>query len=191
MKVIFLDFDGVLNSQSWYKRRVDEVGLKDVHTNYPNYEIDPETVKRLNFIISETGAKVVVSSTWRLGRTVEDLHNILKFAGFSGEIIDVTSHMRIKDYSVPRGCEIDKWLEDKDFRRVDWSVEKLRAKVEKAQVKNYVILDDDSDMLYNQREHFVQTSWMTGITDDDAKKCVEILNSPLERLYYKDIDWDA
>jgi hypothetical protein len=192
MKVIFLDFDGVVNSQNWYKRRVDEVGMDDVHSQYPFYEIDPEAVKRINFIIEKTGAKVVVSSTWRHGRSVEDLTKILQFAGFNGEIVDVTPHMGgIKGYTVPRGCEIEQWLEQKNFKRINWSIARLREKVEKSEVKNYIILDDDSDMLYNQREHFVQTSWMTGITQEDADKCVEILDSPLEKLYYKDIDWDA
>ncbi len=51
-------------------------------------------------------------------------------------------------------------------------------------MKNYVILDDDSDMLYNQREHFVKTSWQKGLSVEMADEAIQILNSTLESLYY-------
>ena len=41
MKVIFLDFDGVLNSENWYKRRFKEIDREDLVGNYPFYEFDP------------------------------------------------------------------------------------------------------------------------------------------------------
>ena len=43
-------------------------------------------------------------------------------------------------------------------------------------------------MLLTQREHFVNTSWRTGLTDEDVEESINILNTPIERLYY-DIDW--
>lgn len=191
MKIIFLDFDGVINSEDWFKRRKLLFEIGDIHAQYPFYEIDPDAVKRLNSIIERTGAKVVVSSTWRHGRTVESLTSILNNRGFKGEVIDVTPHLGgVDGYTVPRGCEIEFWLEKKGFRRINWSIEKLRKAQEKSEVKTYVILDDDTDMLYSQSEHFVNTSWKYGITDGDVEKCVNILNSPLEKIYYPEIDWE-
>ena len=68
MKVIFLDFDGVINSHEWYQTRMDRVDMEEIRAQYPFYELDPELIENLNFIISETGAKVVISSSWRTGR---------------------------------------------------------------------------------------------------------------------------
>ena len=187
MIVIFLDFDGVVNSEKWMVSRFEKVDTNTISAQYPFYEIDPDAVAQLNRIIAETGAKVVVSSTWRLGRTPEQLTEILAHHDFKGEIIDVTPHFYVKShgYTVPRGCEIEWLLKQKKFQRINWSIEKQLEYVEKAEVKNYVILDDDSDMLYNQREHFVQTSWKNGLTAELADRCIEILNTPLVKLYYK------
>lgn len=60
MNVIFLDFDGVLNHQLWYKRRMDEVDTESLVSQYPFYEFDPECIKRLNRIVKETNSKIVL-----------------------------------------------------------------------------------------------------------------------------------
>lgn len=190
MKIIFLDIDGVLNSQKWYKHRWEQMDMKEVEERYPFFEFDPEAVQKLNHLVSETGSKVVVSSTWRMGRSVEELQALLNEVGFTGEVIDKTPvfHDLVgHSYSVPRGCEIDHWLKEKgEFQRINWSLEKQQEYAERAKVKNYVILDDDSDMLYKQREHFVKTSSMSGLTDENVNLAIQILNTPLEKLYYSD-----
>lgn len=191
MKIIFLDFDGVLNSHNWCKVRSTIIDSHSIFAQYPFYEIDPTAIINLNRIISETGAKVVISSTWRLGRTPEQLMDILKPCGFVGEIIDCTPHMRFHkayDDSVPRGCEIKGWLSAKGFNRIPWSKQQQLEVIEKAQVKNYVILDDDIDMLYCQKEHFVNTSEFTGLTEECANKCIKILNTSILDLYFKNND---
>lgn len=194
MKIIFLDFDGVLNSEMWYKSRFNELDRTQETGNYPYYEFDPSLINNLNQIIEKTEAKVVVSSTWRIGRSVEDLQNLLNRIGFKGEIIDTTPHFHAKGednegnrigYTIPRGCEIDWWLKERGkFQRITWSVERQNEYLEKALVKNYIILDDDSDMLYNQREHFIKTSVYWGLNEADVKTAIQILNTPITKLYY-------
>jgi hypothetical protein len=194
MKVIFLDFDGVLNSEMWYRSRFEQLDREEETGNYPYYEFDPILIDRLNRIIEETDAKFVVSSTWRIGRSVEDLQNLLNRVGFKGEIIDTTPHFHAKGgdnddnpigYTIPRGCEIDWWLKEKGkFQRINWSVERQNEYLENALVKNYIILDDDSDMLYNQREHFIKTSGYWGLSENDVKTAIQILNTPITKLYY-------
>ena len=193
MKVIFLDIDGVLNSQDWYQKRSDLLDKKQVSDNYPFYEFDPDAIDLLNYIIERTWAKVVVSSSWRRGRRSEDLQEILDRVGFIGEVIDVTPslHCRIDGepagYTIPRGCEIDWWLKNNGgFQRVNWSKEKQQEYIDKAKVKNYVILDDDSDMLFQQREHYVQTKTMHGLTKELADRAISILNKSLIELYYNE-----
>jgi hypothetical protein len=184
-KIVFLDIDGVLNSQDWYVERKDKYEMDDINNQYPFYEFSPAHVANLNKITEKTGAKIVVSSTWRNGRSVEELSEILKSVGVTGEVIDKTPHLGGKDgYTIPRGCEISKWLKARDFKRINWSVKKLEEYQKKTDIRNYVILDDDSDMLYGQREHFVQTSWMHGLNEEVADEAIRVLESSLESLYY-------
>lgn len=195
MKIIFLDFDGVLNHQNWYKRRIDEVDSEDFSSHYPFYEFDPESISQLNRIIDETKAKVVISSTWRHGRSITELQELLDRVGFIGEVIDKTPRFYTKgkyidedvqiSYTTPRGCEIDWWLKEKGkFQRINWSYERQLEYLEKSLVKNYVILDDDSDMLYAQREHFVKTNvYGSGLDKQTADKAIQILNTSITKLY--------
>ena len=49
--------------------------------------------------------------------------------------------------------------------------------IEENNVKNYVILDDDSDMLESQMSNFVNTDCDLGLTKNDYLKAVKILGS--------------
>jgi hypothetical protein len=159
-KIIFLDFDGVLNSQLWYVRTKGSREQDD---------LDKEAIEFLNHLIKDTGAKVVVSSTWRLGRTVDELQEILTRNGFIGEVIDKTISMNIgKDGDcILRGNEILQWMKaHPEILGCYYS-----------DYKNYVIFDDDSDMLYWQRNNFIQTDPYVGLTPTDIYKAKKILNA--------------
>ena len=54
MKVIFLDIDGVLNSHAYERVRREEDG-----------NIDESRMLLLKRLVEETGARIVLSSTWR------------------------------------------------------------------------------------------------------------------------------
>lgn len=170
MKIIFLDFDGVLNHEVFYGKRM-EIGI-DKYPTYPLSEIDPESVKNLNYIIEKTDAKVVVSSVWRHGRTIQELQNILDQLGFKGEIIDVTPDFRSDNCL--RGNEILKWIK---------SNEELLGK-SYADFENYVILDDDSDMLYWQRNNFIHVDRYVGLTITNTFVAIRILNQGTGTLLF-------
>lgn len=56
MRVIFLDCDGVINSETWYNtHKLNSLEGQD-------NDIDPKCIERLNRICSETGAYLVMSS---------------------------------------------------------------------------------------------------------------------------------
>lgn len=101
MKILFLDVDGVLNSQEY------------IYTHQRGDAISPEMVERVNQIIDATGAQVVISSTWRLLHKMSILKQILESKGFKGNIIDYTPHLNYKDFN--RGDEIAAWLKDKNI----------------------------------------------------------------------------
>ncbi|MGH2361690.1 MAG: HAD domain-containing protein, partial [bacterium] len=65
-RVIFLDIDGVLAPI----RRWDRYG-----------DLEPACIQVLNEIVARAGADVVVSSTWRHGKTVAELQEILQAEG--------------------------------------------------------------------------------------------------------------
>lgn len=59
--VIFLDIDGVLNYSKWYTSERNPGNL-----NGEEGDLDPECINRIIKICNETGAKVVISSDWRI-----------------------------------------------------------------------------------------------------------------------------
>lgn len=162
MKIIFLDIDGVLNSRLYAEKHINEPNEADSKVQYPMSEIDPVSVSLLNKLIEDTGAEIVVSSTWRLNRTVEQLQSILESRGFKGKIIGFTPSLHRSEPAMLRGNEIYKWIEDNipyDER------EKLK----------YVILDDDSDMLYWQRNNFILIDSYCGLTPNQCYRAERIL----------------
>ncbi|MFW6225708.1 MAG: HAD domain-containing protein [bacterium] len=164
MKVIFLDIDGVLNV---IPTDIDKFGCT-FHDNF---------VDNLRWIIEETGAKIVISSTWRMGG-LKYIRDMWEFRNYPGEIIDITPtckevvHMGIREFYdlVDRGDEIKLWLDHYD-------------------VDNYVIIDDDNDMLPEQLNNFVRTSNNShhpdcidigyGLTKICAEKAIKILNEKI------------
>lgn len=167
MKIIFLDIDGVLNSTTYFMSNKDELKKK---TDYkPSYDLDPNAINLLNNLIAETGAKVVVSSTWRSGKEKEELQSILEEKGFKGEVIDKTPY---GCYMCVRGNEIYRWLCDN---------EKIIGK-RVSDYDEYVILDDDSDMLYWQRNNFILVDGWVGLTPNICYRARKILNKTYDNL---------
>jgi len=158
MKVIFLDFDGVLNSEEMFAAKTVN-GTIYIPEEFPYSEICPNAINRLNHIIEQTGAVVCVSSTWRLGRKRTELQELLAHVGFKGTVIGKTPDFR-EGYP-SRGKEIAAWL---------------KQTLEAREIESFVILDDDDDMLPEQQANFVKTSFKKGLTDELAAKAIEILH---------------
>ena len=137
-KVLFLDIDGVLNNTASLSEGI---------------HIIPEKCLMVRDICWRTGAKVVVSSTWRVGRSLEELQQIFRLVGMGGLIVDVTPWHT----NGPRGEEIDHWLKDN------------------TKTKQYAIVDDDGDMLEEQMQYFVKTEHIVGLTTFERDKLIDIL----------------
>lgn len=157
MKVVFLDFDGpIIPIMSHQNRKgVREKGW-------------PPCIAALNRITDTTGAKIVVSSTWRLGGRGDCEQHLVNW-GVTGEVIDTTPRYLEEEWkgerrilmAVPRGREIAAWLKENP-------------------VESFVIIDDDKDM-----EHLmpwlIHTPFDTGLTEADADKAIEMLAGSPER----------
>lgn len=165
MKVIFLDIDGVLNSQLFYeKKSQDDRCEEKAEIHFYEKMIDKDAVELLNKMVAETGAKVVISSTWRKGKNIEWLQNVLKSRGFRHEVLDKTPVLWLSkncesNITVPRGVEIMAWLKDHP------------------EVKRYVIFDDDSDMLFWQKENYFRVDGYCGLTPNLVYRATRYLNN--------------
>lgn len=160
MKIIFLDIDGVLNNAMDECKHKLEVEIDDEAKYYPHSHCN---VRILNRLIELTSAKIVVSSTWRLGLDLPEMKKVLDAIGVVGDCIGMTDN--INDAYALRGNEILKWIKDN---------EKLVG--EYYQYNTYVILDDDSDMLYWQKDNFVHVDPTIGLTDRNIGNAIKILN---------------
>lgn len=139
MKIIFLDIDGVLNSATFMKKRQQYKGIHKTPFQFHLEQIDVDAVDLLNQIVKTTNAKVVISSTWRIIFSLDELKSLLKTKGFQGEIIDRTPRMP----GSFRGEEISEWLK-------------------KSHVEDFIILDDDADM-EPLMDKLVKTTWQNGL----------------------------
>lgn len=143
MKVIFLDIDGVVNCVTTAQRHRGAIG------------IDPHMAFIVGKLVEDSGAKVVLSSTWRLWK-----ESRAEVARQVCDFIDVTPRMPLMGGAemCERGREIKAWLD------------------QHPEVTRYAILDDDSDMLPEQQPNFFQTTWARGITDEIAGRVLDHLN---------------
>ena len=136
-RVIFLDIDGVLAPI----RRWDRYG-----------DLDPACIQVLNEIVASGGADVVVSSTWRHGKTIDELQEMLEAQGFAGRVLDKTPS------DLPgagRGEEIAAWLADHA-------------------VGGYVIIDDHANM-GELHGRLVQTHPAHGLQPADVPRAIAML----------------
>jgi len=84
MRVVFLDIDGVLNHAAT-RSSADPTAAEPLPI-----PIAPECMSRLNRLIAETGAKIVISSSWRLFARWQDLGPALVRHGLVADVIGET-----------------------------------------------------------------------------------------------------
>ena len=176
MKVIFLDIDGVLNSD---------------RTLYEYISLEDDLILNLKKLVDKTGAKIILSSSWRnipdaIRQLMEKFdHYGLFISGMTTEGVELDFIQRFgfkptkrylddkfgfelssdkdpdKKYEMTfdRGAEIFKWLCDHDDC-------------------DYVILDDDIEDIkpYFKKTVIIKTSYKTGLTKEDVEKAINILN---------------
>lgn len=160
MKVIFVDVDGVMNCITT-KAKIEGYIF-----------VDDEKIELLKEIIDRTGAKVVLSSTWRYGwyamEHIEnpdegDLRNIRMFKALRDKLLEFGIELLgYTDNFGHRGAEISAWLKS-------WQGEPIEA---------YVVLDDmGGDEIRPHCKHLVQTSMTYGLQAKHIKKALKILGA--------------
>jgi len=147
-KVLFLDIDGVLNSKIFYKYLYKPENGES--------RFDPYCVILVKKLIEEFSLKIVISSTWRDGainRLMKEL-NDNNFMEYLHE-----------DWLTPivrpanRGKEIELWLGNHP------------------EVEDYIILDDNVNIMDHQMDKFVKTSMHMGMVQEHYSQARNLLLS--------------
>lgn len=179
-KIIFLDIDGVINTELSRYVKFDNVAMGN-----------------LEWVIKNTGAKIVVSSSWR-DADFQRMFNNFKEHGCTDFIIENIIGITIRGYNhvikgsqlpIVRGNEIKAWVDTNlvypwhgnpllselyTLRNADGEFQRMASNRCGEDFK-YVILDDDDDMLLEQAEYFIQTDSKVGLTNEQAIKAINIL----------------
>ena len=157
--VLFLDFDGVLNSQEHWARRIRVAYRRDGTKARMACRAHVDV---LNDVVRQTLASVVVSSSWRCGMTVHELRTLLRGSGFLGRVRGKTpdriSQLDASCLNRSRGDEIQDWLTASGHRGP------------------FAIVDDDADMEHLS-SRLVQTTFERGLTRAHVEPLVALLRS--------------
>lgn len=152
MKLLFLDFDGVLNSDYWFQSKQYRMQKDD---------FDPKLIDRINEIVKITGAKVIISSSWKSAYSVSELDEMLKTRGAKFKVEDKTPRTNFN--MTNRGIEIESYIN---------SLSELPESI--------VIIDDVNNM-GTLSPYLILTDERYGITKNDVKSAIEMLNKPFRR----------
>ena len=152
MKIIFLDFDGVMDT-AYYDDFLFEEGLDACDEFGPIF--DPDCVRNLKEIIDNTGASIVVTSSWKEYMAYEAFLDMWMARGLPGFVTDVTPTVSRK-----RGDEIDAWLDecDRDCQ--------------------YVIIDDLDGSNFNEHQlsRLLVVNPYNGLDDVTMERAIALLN---------------
>lgn len=137
-KFIFLDIDGVMNSNLFYSERTQDKRYNDWIKEHPQRiawnacNIDPRAVERLNRLTDATGAKIVVSSTWRSDSNLQEVFNLV---GIKEPIHDITPYMRSRH----RGPQIPKKCMGEAIKLVKAKLANVDGKLLADTIKTYLV----------------------------------------------------
>lgn len=166
MKLVFCDIDGVLNSfeahidpnmphETWNPETMAAFGIE--------LEVFKEYVDRVNRIVEETGARIVLSSSWRVGYLADyaDVIIYLHNSGLKGFIVGRTPWLDEDGEAYhTRGEEINGWFENHPNEEIE----------------SFVVLDDNElGKFCPFEDNFVRTNHKIGIQDEDVEKAIKIL----------------
>lgn len=154
MKIIFLDIDGVMNNSQ-------HLIYSEVHEDL---EFSPEAVDTLHEIIKETSAKIVISSTWRIGRTDDELRHI--FAHYD---VLIANAIIGQTPILPRSMSIGGRC-DEITAYISMMIAGLDYKID-----SFVIIDDDDFDMHFLSHLLVKCDREVGLVKDQKQQIINSL----------------
>ena len=155
INVLFLDFDGVVNSTTQTEQDVMYV-VQNKLKHFDTYQ--PSLCANLNTLIQQFNFKVVISSSWRKTFDLITLRDIVNNQmKIDCDVIDCTTRRYLdKDYQNRLEYDPNSISKDRGLQITDWLLEK------KYTVKNYFILDDSLDASYGHLDNYYKIDSKTG-----------------------------
>lgn len=166
-KYVFLDIDGVLNSEEYFGSTDYEYPTSSNASGNIEAGIAPlsrHLVERLNKLAQED-VIFILSSTWRRFYTLEEVQAMLDDRGFTGKLTGQTPKL-----NGTRGSEIRLWIE---------SQLGIEMRLGQLAWPTFVILDDTSDM-EGLRGRLVQTNNRFGLQESHITLALSLLGLPVD-----------
>lgn len=158
MNYIFLDIDGVLNSQKYVLKTDKKKDIPRIERNF-----DQRAIKRLGKICKQNHAQVILSSSWRYGfnkimeHDQEDVYSSTLNKYFKKYDIKIIERTTLEH--MDRGAQINKYIRE-HLRYAD----------------NYLIIDDEIKdiIVYIAKDKVVKTQFKTGLLYKHVRQCRKI-----------------
>jgi len=156
--LIFLDIDGVL--VTWNSLKFNKSSSKDREL------FDKSCVKILNDVLKKTNCKVIISSSWRIGRSLEDLREIF----FKNKIETLPFDKTPPSATGRRGKEILAWMFNNNIN---------------PQEAKFLVIDDEIydivPVVELKNIFHVRGSLKTGLVKKDKKIIFKKINAMLNK----------
>jgi hypothetical protein len=151
MNIIFLDIDGVLNTERFIKYQIEH---HECDPYEADFNFDPICMKNLKKLIDKTNSYIVISSSWRTSkRLINEISNNLKLYDINNRFFSSTPNLIDKT----RGEEIEFWLDCFSDMNL-----------------NYIIIDDENDV-GKLKNRLVLCDQYYGFTKIELEKALELL----------------
>ncbi|MGF7036579.1 hypothetical protein J2T17_007653 [Paenibacillus mucilaginosus] len=124
---------------------------------YFGHEFAPVCVSSLKEALEQTGAFIVITSSWREGRSLTQLQSIFELNGIH-EVIGMTPIFEGRI----RGYVVEEYIQN--------------VKGTELEVQQFVILDDEEEM-GNLKQFLIETEFQTGITNPIKDEIIKRLSN--------------
>lgn len=171
MRLLFLDFDGVLNSDVYFSSSaflstvLGHSEAERARMDHAHY-LDPSKVAMINALTSLSGVRVVICSSWRQLYSLEELNDILRRRGATFVATAITPRVTGYDPTIPtRAREIMSYLK------------------QMPEPPEAMVALDDEDLEGHVPRH-VRPDGALGLQPHHVDACLRFLMTPLPRPRY-------
>lgn len=170
MKVLFLDIDGVLNTDSHYVSLVmqnENCGTKNIVRDGFGHVFSPDAVRWLDILVKRHDLKLVIISDWRYNG-LEWMRELWRHRNLPGEIYGITDNLLYvpDEDGFPTRSEKYRGHEVEDF--LDRHPE----------IDRWAVIDDNWQFLNKQTEHVVIVDGAHGLDYESYRELDRILSEP-------------
>ena len=172
-KYIFLDVDGVLNNTKYTKKIHDKYNMHFIAHEMP---FDPKCLKRLGKLVHATGAKIVLTSSWRKDLKCE----VVLKARLKEYGVKIYDMLPLESHSSERGATIKQWLnEHVEIEKDVMYADNVPYETKITYNCKYIVIDDYSYDLYERinSSNIIMCNPNKGFTDSDMVLAIYKLNS--------------